>query len=343
MAVDLQGVQRVLVTRLRYLGDVVLSTPLLAALREALPQARIEYLTMEPYAEVLRHHPVVDEIHALPMNAGMGETLKVVARLSRPRVDWWIDLFSNPRSALLCGLARPRVSVGGDRGLRSRVFRYRRGAPEETSSAIEVHLDKLQPLLGALPPRGVQLRVTAEEIERVKESFGLGPDDSPVLLLPSATWPSKAWPAEKWEELVRRIQREGWGEVWILSAPDQEELSQTIATRAGCRIIPPLGLRELMALLSVAGAFVGNDGGILHCAVGVGAPTVGLFGPTEKEIWFPHDRFANALLAQESVACRPCHLHECGHLSCLRALPVSRVIDLLERVMATKGNDGWKR
>ncbi len=336
-------VERILVTRLRYLGDVVLSTPLLAALREAVPQARIEYLTLAPYAPVLWHHPWVDAVHALPEGAGPVSMLKMARRLSRPRVDWWIDLYSNPRSALLCALSQPRISVGGDRGLRSRVFDHRRGSPGPASSAVRAHLDKLAVLVPAPAERGVLLAVSAEEKESLRRRFPLDAA-APIVLHPGATWPSKAWPVEKWTELARRILRRGLGPVWIVSAPGEETLSQRVASGAGdrVRVLPVLPLRELMALLAQARAFVGNDGGILHCAVGVATPTVGIFGPTEREIWFPHEPFAAARLIQESVPCQPCHRHACDHLSCLVALPVSRVMEGLEEVLTMERPSGPK-
>ncbi len=334
MVVETAGVRRVLVTRLRYLGDVVLSTPLLGALREIVPDARIEYLTLAPHAEVLRHHPWVDEVHALSEGAGMVEMARMAARLRHPRIDWWIDLFSGPRSALLCALARPRLSVGGNRGLRSRVYRFRRGSPGDGASAIEIHLDKLFPLVGRIEPRGVRLALSEAERREAWERFEPG-RPGPILLHPAATWPSKEWPEEKWAELARSIQRRGLAEVWIVSVQGREELGHRIARLSGtsCRVLPPLELRELLGLLSWSAAYVGNDGGILHCAVGVGTPTVGIFGPTEREIWFPHEAFAPARVVQEAVPCRPCHRHTCDHLSCLRALPVSRVMQALQELL----------
>lgn len=328
-------VRRIVVTRLRYLGDVVLSTPLLAALREAHPEATIEYLTLANYAEVLLHHPWVDRIHALPNKAGPLATLQMAATLARPRVDWWFDLFGNPRSALLCALARPRHSVGPARGIRSRVFQYRRGGPEHPVSAINHHLDKAEPLLGHVEGRRVRLELSPEELDAIQTRFPELGEESPILLHPGATWPSKAWPAAKWSALVEAMERAHLGPVWILCASGEEELSRAIAARANaqCRVLAPLSLRPLMALIARARAYVGNDGGVLHCAVGLSTPTIGLFGPTEREIWFPHESFGGCRLLQEEVPCRPCHRHECDHLSCLRALPVFRVVESLRELL----------
>lgn len=76
--------RRVLVTRLRHLGDVVMSTPVLETLRHRLPHARIEYLTYAPYAPALYHHPALDRIHTLPPRPGLRATLSAVRRLRSP-------------------------------------------------------------------------------------------------------------------------------------------------------------------------------------------------------------------------------------------------------------------
>jgi len=339
------SVRRILVTRLRYLGDVVLSTPLLGTLRDSYPKARIEYLTFASYAPVLAHHPWVDQVHALPDDAGVLETLRMAAKLRRAKFDWWLDLFGNPRSALLCALARPRHSVGPARGIRSRFFGYRRPAPEHSPSAIVHHLDKAAPLVGRARPRPVHLEVTPGELEAIRRQFPDLNGPQPLLLHPGATWPSKAWPDSKWSALIDALTREQLGPIWILSAPGQEALSERVVRQASasCRVVPPLPVRPLLALIASARAYLGNDGGVLHCAVGLSTPTVGIFGPTEPEIWFPHQEFGGCRLVQEEVPCRPCHRHECDHLSCLRELPVTRVVASLRELLQERESGAVSR
>jgi len=325
-----------LVTRLSFLGDIVLSTPVLSTLREHCREASIEYLCLEAYAPALQQHPCVDRVHALPRNAGLADTFKMVKALRQPRVDWWIDLFGNPRSAMLCLLAQPRISVGTDRGVRTRVYQHRMGAAEDNPSAVAHHLNKLRPLLGPIEERPVSLAVSDEERIATRARFGLEVDERPVLLHAGSTWPSKAWPEPKWSRLIDALSADGFQKLWVMSAPGDEARANRIVAGAcaPATAIEPLSLREVFGLLAESRAYIGNDGGILHSAIALRTPTVGIFGPTEPEIWFPHLRSGACRLAQEFVACRPCHLHECDHLSCLEALPVSRVRDLLHEVLA---------
>lgn len=281
-------VRRVLLTRLRFLGDVVLSTPLLSHLRERLPDASIEYLVDARFADVLQGHPSVDRLHRLSPGAGLGETLELLRTLRRPRIDWWIDLFTNPRSCVLAALASPRAGVGSARGLRSRVYGHRRPRPAGEPNAIEHHLDKLMPLLGPCESRRTQLQVGNADREALHALIGPW-EGSPLLLNPGSTWPDKAWPADRWSPLVERLRESNSNPIWMLSPPGEERHAASLAAAAGVRCLPLLPLRPLLALLERSRLYIGNDGGVMHCAVALGTPTLTLFGPTDPQIWFPYE------------------------------------------------------
>lgn len=338
---QLPPVRRVLVTRLKFLGDVVLTTPVLRTLRAALPEASIEYLTLQPYAAALQHHPDLDRLHELPAAARPHDMLAMARSLARPRVDWWIDLMGSPRSALLCALARPRVAVGPARGFRSRVYQHRRGRPRGERSAVRHHLDKLVPLLGETAPSAVRIVADPHVRARVRAALALEPERPPVLLHPGSTWQSTAWPDRRFAELAARLHRAGVGPLWVVGSPTDLGLAGRVAqlSGVGARALAPVGLPELLALLAEARAYVGNDGGILHCAVALGTPTVAVFGPTEADIWFPHAESGPHRVVFQEVPCRPCHLHECSHLTCLRTLTAAAVEQVVLDVMRASS---WK-
>lgn len=280
--------ERIVVSRLRFLGDVVLSTPTLEVLREARPRATIEYVTCTPFAAVLAHHPAVDRVLTLPMDAGLGDTLALVRALRAPRVDWFIDLLSNPRSALQAVLSRPRRSVGQSAGVRSAAYTFRR--PRPTGSQVAGHLDKLVPLLGPVPDRRPRVYVTDEERRAAAARFGLSSGRPEIFLHPGATWPWREWPTDRWPLLARRLAADHpQARLHVVAPPGAPELARDLAGRAGVEALPALSIRELMAVLSWGALFVGNDGGILHTAVALGVPTVGIFGgENDPREWFPY-------------------------------------------------------
>lgn len=333
--------ERILVSRLRFLGDVVLTTPLVQNLRRLFPGAEIDYLTQEAYAPVLVNQTDIDRVWALPSvsgPAGMLRYLKLLARLRRRRYDWYLDLLFNPRSALTGVLIGARLRVGGDRRRRRRYYHRTFRDPEETRSAIEVHLEALRSLGFEVVNAPTRIDVPASERrkgERILESAGIVPSANPILLHPGGTWRAKRWPEGHFARLCELIGERGGGTVGILSGPGERDIARKVVDQSEARaaLLPPLSLRQVSSVLSGAGAVVANDGGILHLAVALGRPTVGIFGPTETDIWFPYDGRTSVRLAYREIPCRPCHRHECGHRSCLTELPPESVWSALEEVM----------
>ncbi len=282
------GGERFLVTRLRFLGDIVLCTPLLEALREARPQARIEFLGTVPHVDVLREHPAVDALHVLPPGASVAAMIRMGMHLRARRFDAVFDLFGNPRSALLARLTGAPLRVGPDRGIRAHLYTHRRGRPPGDRSAVRHHLDKLVPLLGSAPaPRPTSLRVSAPECEQLRTRLDL--PERVRVVHPGSTWPDKAWPEDRWPVLVRALTERGGAPVVVIEPPSQRGLAAWVAGSTGARPLDVLDVRSVMALLAHADLYVGNDGGILHAAIALGVPSVGLLGPTEPDIWFPYE------------------------------------------------------
>lgn len=283
-------IRRIVVSRLRRLGDVILTTPVLDALGDAFPDASLEYLTEEAYAPVLERHPRVDRILTIPTGAGVRDTLRTVRALRRPRVDWFFDLFAGPRSAVLVRLCSPKHSVGTTRGVRSRVFTHRRADPG--GSQIALHLDKLVPLLGPTPPRPTRIHVTEAERHTARTRYGLDASRDEIFVHPGASWPCRAWPLDRWPRLVSLLQAHRQGcRVHVVTPPGAEASAHDLVDRCDGDVaaLPVLGLRDLFSVLSWGRLFVGNDGGVLHAAVALSVPTVALIGgENDPAVWFPY-------------------------------------------------------
>lgn len=308
---------------------------MLAALRSAFPRASVEYLTQGDFAPLLQDHPWVDRVHGLPAHPRATELFALVRDLRHPRVDWWFDLFGNPRSAILTALSRPRHSVGPRRGVRSLVFEHRRPGPPGTVSAVRHHLDNLVPLLGPVEPGPTRLFVTDRERETLLDRLHLERADRLVLLHPGSTWPDKAWPEANWPTLVSGLREQGLDAFAVMTPPGETKRAERIARACGdgTRALEELSVREMMALVSSCRLFVGNDGGVLHCAVALGTPCVGLFGPTDPAIWFPYEDRGPFRVVREYNAAGPCSLHGRSHVSRLAHLEPRRVVEAVRQVL----------
>jgi ADP-heptose:LPS heptosyltransferase len=284
--------ERIIVSRLRFLGDVVLSTPLLEVLRQVRPDAWIDYVTYPAHAPVLKHHPGVNRILTIPSHANPIETVRLARQLRRPRAAWFFDLLSNPRSALHVALARPRVSVGQKTGIRSVVYSHGRPRPLARESQVMGHLDKLVPMLGAVGPRLPRVYVTDAERDGAIRRFSPGDARPTVVIHPGATWPWRLWPLDRWSELIHALlaARSDLRTLVVTPPGDSGPVLPDLPASPRLVVLPQLSLRELMAVLATATAYVGNDGGVLHTAVALGVPTVGLFGgENDPGAWFPYE------------------------------------------------------
>ena len=333
-----ESIRRVLVTRLRWLGDVVMSTPMLETLREAFPEASIEYLTYTSFAPALRHHPACDRVHTLPPKPGPRATLAMARRLRRQRFDWCFDTLGNPRSAILVALSRPCHSAGPGRPPRSWLYEHRVPGPSGDRSAVRYQLDVLAPLLGRVDLRPTSLHVEDREREKAGQLAKLEPGKELLLVHPGASKPNKIWPVERWPGLVAELQAATPDPcVRVISQRGFEDVAQDIARSCDADVaaLPLLDVRSVMALLAQAALYVGNDGGILHCAVALRVPTVGIFGPTDEYEWFPYaDWGPYRAVRRQSEAAREIAGRE------VRGLPdasIEEVMRAVEQIRASRG------
>jgi ADP-heptose:LPS heptosyltransferase len=187
-------VRRVLVTRLRFMGDVILTTPVLHALRRADPECKIGYLSEKRYSVLLDGHPDVDWNFRL--ERGWKEFLSMIRNLRAKRFDAVVDLFGNPRSAWIVWLSGAGCRIGGDH--RGRKYFYTKRIPDDgiVRSAIDYHLRFLEPLGIQALPSSTRIVLRDSELmdaERLLADFGYRkkPGRPLVGINPGATWPAK--------------------------------------------------------------------------------------------------------------------------------------------------------
>jgi len=336
MKQDLREPRSILVMRLRYTGDVVLTTPLLEALRRRYPGAAIDYLCEQPHDQVLWNHPHLRELIPLAPSAGIMDTL-ALGRSLRRRYDWVLDLFGNPRSALIGALSGARLRAGRAPRPRGLLYNHR---PEiaEGVAATRHHLAFLESLAG--PHEMTQPRIFLSDEERAHGARlladrGLGADS--VAILVGASQPAKEWPLEHFVRLAALLRMGGRFKPVFLGQPGKREALQRVRQLSHSQlvILPEMSLRELASVLAGMRALVAPDGGVMHVAIALGLPTLAIFGPTDPAIWFPYEGIPHAELLIREAPCRPCHHHECPDPFCMKGIgpetAAERLAALLER------------
>ena len=349
---------RILLIRLRLIGDVVFTTPLIRALRRAYPEARLDYI-VEPHAwPVVDRNPHVNEVIVASRPDARGRVAQDFAlarRLRASRYDLVIDLHGGPRSALLAwGSGAPR-RIGYTIPGRSWMYTERvpRARDLRPRHSVVNQWDLLRPLgFGDPSPEadGTEMPVVPEvaaSVDARLAAAGLGDGHTLIVLHVSAGNPFRRWPADAFVDLITRLaETDARRRVIVMSGPSEREAAATIGARArerlgaaADRVVDRMefDLRELRALLDRAQLFVGGDSGPLHIAGTTGVPVVGLYGPTlpaRSAPWRP-SRFVTESIEVPDLACRPCDQRQCapGDFRCLSRISAAAVAAAGERAL----------
>ena len=343
--------RRVLVTRLRQIGDVILSLPLVESIGEMFPAAEIDYLAEETPALAALGHPALRRVFRFNPRGwpGLPAPPDLLVRLRAARYDWVIDLYGNPRSALITRMTGAPVRVGPGRRGRRRLYTHPIASVAEPVSAVDHHLLALR-ALGLPPPiRGRPPRIHLTDGERAQGaallSSVLPPGGPRVGLHVGNRWPAKRWPEERFQALLRALSTIGARGV-VLAGPGETALARRVAAgapgapgggRQGAPVVADLPLRDYFGVVASLDALVTNDGSPLHAGPALGIPTVGILGPTVPEIWFPYDRAAGHQLLCKEIWCRPCHRHECDRMDCLDWIGVGEALRATARALNLAG------
>jgi ADP-heptose:LPS heptosyltransferase len=333
------GFARIAVIRLSSLGDVVLSLPVVEALKAAWTGAEIVYWTKEEYADAVRFHPAIARVRALERDARrIEDVVSMSAELEE--CDLIVDLHGNARSRLLTFRQQaPVVRAPSHRLARWRWVRARWTRPRPAPHALARYAAALAPL--GLAATGVPALHAGEEAERWAAGWlAANPARArgAVVLCPGARHFTKRWPEQHWRALHASLAGAG-RPTWWMSLPAERKAMPALAAavdadpRAAWVQEP---LPRMAALMRHAAAAVSNDSGLMHVAAARGLRVVGLFGSTAPELGFAPSGEGHAVLCRHEP-CQPCTLHgrdacPLGHFRCMRELTAGTVEAALARI-----------
>ena len=337
--------KNILVVRFSSLGDVVLTTPVFAALRQALPQAKIAVLTKSQYQDIFANNPNINEILTLERQENLAN---LISRVRKNKYDLIIDLHSNLRSHVL-GFAAGTKVIHYDKQSFNRyaLLHFKQGHTALQKSVVQRYLETLG-ILGPLPGHpDTKIYLTEKEIRVAQvslEQYGIRPDDLVIGLNPGAKWETKKWPLSNWLEFINLCQSKKLKLLLFGDSADQIFISKLLKEAGDIRdtVINLAGktdLRQLCALIRQCRVLVTGDSGALHIAQALSVPVLVLLGPTVPEFGFIRSRRKDIILFKE-LPCRPCSLHgtnSChrGDRLCLAGLSAKEVFEsLLEQLKA---------
>ena len=345
---DWQSVSRVLVVRLRSIGDTVLTTPSLIALRRLLPQARIDVLLEDWVAPVLEGFEDIDRVVTFKRNSVRARA-RVARELRAAHYEVVYNLHGGTTATLLTRATGAKHRVGYAHYQYSRLHNHL--APSSTQLWGQSKLHSVEQQLALIGWTGVpvsdrpptRLAVVPDAAASITEKLGSAGFDAtgPLAVIhPAAAFDTKQWAVEKFARIAEELAGRGLATVAI-AAPMETAIVAALKKDSQVPIIglTNLSLPEVTALMSRARLFVGNDSGIAHIATAAGAPSVVIFGSSNVTHWRPWTTGANEIVREE-MPCQPCHGYFCAEFErpeCIIRVPVQRVAGAIDRVLRESG------
>lgn len=340
---DWQKVERVLVVRLRSIGDTVLATPSLFALKRFLPHASIDILLEGWIAPVLDGFPHVDNVVTFRRGSAAARA-RVARRLRATRYDVVYNLHGGTTATLITRATGARHRVGYQTYQYARLHNHL--APSSSLLWERAQTHSVEQQLALLGWTGIpvsdrpptRLAVT----ERAAVAIGshlasAGLTDAPFAVIhPAAAFATKQWAPENFGQVATELVGKGLGIVAIATPGETHIIDELKRNTSGPVLaLTDLSLPEITALLERSRLFIGNDSGIAHIAAAVKAPSVVIFGSSNIAHWRPWATAA-ADIVYEEMECQPCHGYFCEQFEqpeCIKRVTVERVIAATERVL----------
>ena len=336
MKINKDEVRKILVIKFGGIGDVLMSTPVLPNLREYFPNAHIDYLTLIKNRDVLMDNHYIDRV--LTFDARIDKSWDLLRHIRNKGYNLVIDLFCNPRTALLTYITGAKYRVGFK--FRGRKYAYNikavgRGGEVHNS---DFNLDAL--IKAGIPIVSKKLNLSVnvvhkEYAEKFIKDNNLG-NEFLIGLAITGGWESKRYKIKDYIELMSLISSKYNVKFLILwgnkkEFKDAQEIKNHFKDTSF--IIPDSPIRYLAALIKTCKVIIGNDSGPLHLAGAVEVPALGIYGPTNPKLQGPYGE-QNVTAENTKLDCLHCNLLECGIGNiCMTELSKKNILEKFEELI----------
>ena len=304
----------ILIVRLGALGDIVHAVPAAAALRSAIPAARIDWLVDAQHRGVLDLVEGIDRVMTLEGRTA-GAWIAAVKRMREVSYDVAFDLQGLMKSAVLARASGARRVAGfsiwhlREKGARP-FYNATSGGTDEPRHVIQKNLRLLRVI--GIETTAVEFPFRRTDSPTLREVEAKSAGRPFALVNPGAAWPNKRWPAERFGEVAAFLRDVRGLQPFVLWGPGEETLAASVVEASGgaAQVAPPTTIADLIELSRAASLVVSGDTGPLHLAAAAGAPTVAIFGPTDplrNGPWAPGDVIVDRYGACACHYDRRCH------------------------------------
>lgn len=339
--IDWQKVDKVLVVRLRSIGDTVLSTASLIALRRFLPNARIDILLEDWVAPLLDGFPAVNNV--LSASNVVKERFRLARKIRKTKYDIAINLHGGTTAGFFVRASGAKYRIGYENYQYNFLYNHRLSSASDYWKKEKTHSAEQQ--LALLGFAGVpvddrpktRLNVTDDARKTVNDkliSRGIDGNAKLALIHPAAAFSTKQWATKNFAKVCDYLSDKDIHPVAVATGKENAVL-QRLEKLADSPLssFDDLSLPEITALAARSRIFVGNDSGIAHIAAAVGTPSIVIFGSSNREHWHPWTDAPNEIVF-EKFSCQPCAGYFCKEFDeprCILDVKIETVVAAIQR------------
>jgi heptosyltransferase-2 len=343
--IDFKNIKRLLIRSANWIGDAVMTTPAVRAIRKGFPNTHISLLVKPWVAPVFENSEHIDQLLIYDgerRHKGFSGKFRLARDLKKYNFDAAILMQNAFEAALITFLAGIPIRIGYSTDARRLLLTHAVPCTKEIKKKhqTEYYLNILCGIGLTRDGRDLYLKLSQKDrlrAEKILLEQHLSLEDKLIGINPGATYgPAKQWSPDRYANLADRIQALFGVRVIIFGGPGDKMLGRKISQKMRHRPVDLSGntsLGEAMALIERCDLFITNDSGLMHVAAALDVPLVAVFGSTNPVATGPLG--SNSKVVQAAVPCSPCLKSECpeGHLNCMDQIDVDRVFDSVKEML----------
>jgi lipopolysaccharide heptosyltransferase II len=332
--IDPSQIKKILLIRLRRIGDVILTTPAISSLRQGIPTASISYIVEKPYRELVEGNPNLDKVIVLEKKQSLRDFLKLIRLIRKEKYDVVLDFHGGPRASLITLLSKAKLKVGYRVKYKNFIYNIKlpRSPKEGHFHSVENHINLVKALgvdVKSLPPLYLPKaqKTEIEKVEKFIEENSLG-GSKIIAIHIGAGNAFRNWGVDNLVQLTNLLARRPDVKIVLVGTSEDQKAEEEILKKSAASLLSLVGrlnLREVKEFISHSSLFVGPDSGPMHIAASTTTPIVALFGPNLPAFNAPWQ--AKAFVVEKQLDCRPCKQRRCIHedFRCLRSIEPEEV------------------
>lgn len=335
LEMDLSSIRKILIIRLRRMGDNIMTTPVITALKKGCPQASLTYVVEQPFREIVEGNPYLSRIIVLPRKQKSRDLIKSIKQIRKTKYDVLIDLFGGPKAAWITLFTKARLKIGYAVRYKSFIYdrRISRSSKKGPIHSVENHINLVRALgieVNPIPPLLVP-EASGEEKEKISdfiEKNNLNRFKIIVFHIGAGSM-FRDWGKDNMVELIKMLSQGQKTRIILVGSTEDQKRAEQVVKESGVQLFSlagRLGLKELRELIKRSDLFVGPDSGPMHLAASTETPIVAYFGPTLPARFKPWK--ANAFIIEKDYECRfSCRQKKCVYddFRCIKTITPKEV------------------